>query len=88
LLLFCYRLALFWPATIKRCRSAAPRSPGCLHQPRAGHLLLFVSYFSLFLQKSGSAVNGLIWSNIVGVVAGMVAFSGFRSITKINLAGV
>jgi len=30
----------------------------------------------------------LIWSNIVGVVVGMVAFSGFRSIGIINLAGV
>jgi len=30
----------------------------------------------------------LIWSNIVGVVVGMVAFSGFRSIGMINLAGV
>ena len=29
----------------------------------------------------------LIWSNIVGVVVGMVAFSGFRSIEMINLAG-
>jgi hypothetical protein len=30
----------------------------------------------------------LIWFNIVGVVVCMVAFIGFRSITKINLAGV
>ena len=30
----------------------------------------------------------LIWSNIVDVVLGMVAFSGFRSIGMINLAGV
>jgi hypothetical protein len=29
-----------------------------------------------------------IWSNIVGVVVGMLAFSGFRSIGMINLAGV
>jgi hypothetical protein len=29
-----------------------------------------------------------IWSNIVGVVLGMVAFSSFRSIGMINLAGV
>jgi hypothetical protein len=32
--------------------------------------------------------SALIWSNIVGVVVGMVAFSGFRSIGMINLAGV
>ena len=32
--------------------------------------------------------SALIWSNIVDVVLGMVAFSGFRSIAKINLAGV
>ena len=32
--------------------------------------------------------SALIWSNIVGVVVGMVAFSGFRSIEMINLAGV
>ena len=31
--------------------------------------------------------SALIWSNILGVV-GMVAFSGFRSIAMINLAGV
>jgi len=30
----------------------------------------------------------LIWFNIVGVVVCMVAFIGFRLITKINLAGV
>jgi hypothetical protein len=30
----------------------------------------------------------LIWSNIVVVVLGMVAFSGFRSIKMINLVGV
>jgi hypothetical protein len=30
----------------------------------------------------------LIWSNIVGVVVGIVAFSGFRSFGMINLAGV
>ena len=29
--------------------------------------------------------SALIWSNIVGVVVGMVAFSGFRSIGMINL---
>jgi len=29
--------------------------------------------------------SALIWSNIVGVVAGMVAFSGFRLIGMINL---
>jgi len=34
------------------------------------------------------AFSALIWSNIVGVVVGMVAFSGFRSIGMINLAGV
>ena len=32
--------------------------------------------------------SALIWSNIVGVVVGIVAFSGFRSIGMINLAGV
>jgi hypothetical protein len=32
--------------------------------------------------------SALIWSNIVGVVVGMVAFNGFRSIGMINLAGV
>ena len=32
--------------------------------------------------------SALIWSNIVGVVVGIVAFSGFRSIGLINLAGV
>jgi hypothetical protein len=32
--------------------------------------------------------SALIWSNIVGVVVGMVAFCGFRSIGMINLAGV
>jgi ABC-type dipeptide/oligopeptide/nickel transport system permease component len=32
--------------------------------------------------------SALIWSNIVGVVVGMVAFSGVRSIGMINLAGV
>ena len=32
--------------------------------------------------------SALIWSNIVGVVIGMVAFNGFRSIGMINLAGV
>jgi len=32
--------------------------------------------------------SALIWSNIVGVVVGMVIFSGFRSIGMINLAGV
>jgi hypothetical protein len=32
--------------------------------------------------------SALIWSNIVGVVLGIVAFSGFRSIGMINLAGV
>jgi hypothetical protein len=32
--------------------------------------------------------SALIWSNIVGVVVGMVAFTGFRSIGMINLAGV
>jgi hypothetical protein len=31
--------------------------------------------------------SALIWSNIVGVVVGIVAFSGFRSIGMINLAG-
>ena len=31
--------------------------------------------------------SALIWSNIVGVVVGMVAISGFRSIGMINLAG-
>jgi len=30
----------------------------------------------------------LIWSNIVGVVVGMVAFSAFRSIGMIHLSGV
>jgi hypothetical protein len=29
-----------------------------------------------------------IWSSILGVVFGMVAFSGFSSIGMINLAGV
>ena len=33
-------------------------------------------------------LSALIWSNIVSVVVGMVAFSGFRSIGMINLAGV
>ena len=32
--------------------------------------------------------SALIWSSIVGVVVGIVAFSGFRSIGMINLAGV
>ena len=32
--------------------------------------------------------SALIWSNIVGVAVGMVAFSSFRSIVMINLAGV
>ena len=32
--------------------------------------------------------SALIWTSIVGVVVGMVAFSGFRSIGMINLAGV
>jgi hypothetical protein len=32
--------------------------------------------------------SAAIWSNIVGVVVGMVTFSGFRSIRMINLAGV
>ena len=32
--------------------------------------------------------SALIWSNIVGDVVGMVAFSGFRSIRMINLPGV
>ena len=32
--------------------------------------------------------SALIWSNIVGVVVGMVAFSGFRSIEMINLVRV
>jgi hypothetical protein len=32
--------------------------------------------------------SALIWSNIVGVVVGIVAFSGFKSIGTINLAGV
>ena len=32
--------------------------------------------------------SALIWSNIVDVVLGMVAFSGFRSIAMIDLAGV
>jgi hypothetical protein len=32
--------------------------------------------------------SALIWSNIVGVVVAMLAFSGFRSIGMIDLAGV
>jgi hypothetical protein len=32
--------------------------------------------------------SALIWSNIVGVVVGMLAFNGFRSIGMINLTGV
>jgi hypothetical protein len=32
--------------------------------------------------------SALIWSNIVGVVVGMVAFNGFRSIGLIDLGGV
>jgi hypothetical protein len=32
--------------------------------------------------------SALIWSNLVDVVLSMVAFSGFRSIEMINLAGV
>ena len=32
--------------------------------------------------------SALIWSNIVAVVLGMVAFSGFRSIEMINLVRV
>jgi hypothetical protein len=32
--------------------------------------------------------SALIWSNIVDDVLSMVAFSGFRSIEMINLAGV
>jgi hypothetical protein len=32
--------------------------------------------------------SALIWSNIVGVVVGMVAFNGFRSIVMIDLGGV
>ena len=38
-------------------------------------------------RSSTFAFSALIWSNILGVV-GMVAFSGFRSIAMINLAGV
>jgi hypothetical protein len=72
--------------TLPLCGAAFPRMPS---PASCGAFATFrFCYFSLFLQKSGSAVGGLIWSNIVGVVAGMVAFSGFRSITKINLAGV
>jgi hypothetical protein len=33
-------------------------------------------------------LSALIWSNIVGVVVGMVAFSGFGSIEMINPSGV
>jgi hypothetical protein len=32
--------------------------------------------------------SALIWSNIVGVLVGIVSFSGFTSIGMINLAGV
>jgi ABC-type dipeptide/oligopeptide/nickel transport system permease component len=32
--------------------------------------------------------SALIWSNIVGVVVGIMAFSGFGAIGMINLAGV
>ena len=32
--------------------------------------------------------SAVIWSNIVGVVVGMVAFSSFGSIEMINLVGV
>jgi hypothetical protein len=32
--------------------------------------------------------SALIWSNIVGVVVGMVTFSSFRSIGMINLVAV
>jgi hypothetical protein len=32
--------------------------------------------------------SALVWSNIVGVVVGMVAFNGFRSIVMIDLGGV
>jgi ABC-type proline/glycine betaine transport system permease subunit len=32
--------------------------------------------------------SALIWCNIVGVVIGIVAFSGFRSIGMINLVAV
>jgi hypothetical protein len=32
--------------------------------------------------------SALIWSNVVGVMVGMAAFNGFRSIGMINLAGV
>ena len=39
------------------------------------------------LSSGCKAHPAIIWSNILGVV-GMVAFSGFRSIAMINLAGV
>jgi hypothetical protein len=32
--------------------------------------------------------SALIWSNIIGIVVGMVTFSGFRSIGMIDLGGV
>jgi len=32
--------------------------------------------------------SALIWSNVADVLLGMVAFSSFRSIEMINLAGV
>ena len=46
---------------------------------------------SLSRRESRSLIfvfSALIWSNIVGVVVGMVAFNGFRSIVMIDLGGV
>ena len=57
-------------------RSAVSRSAAARSvSRRASRSLIFV-------------FSALIWSNIVGVVLGMVAFSGFRSFGMINLAGV
>ena len=57
-------------------RSAVSRSAAARSvSRRASRSLIFV-------------FSALIWSNIVGVVVGMVAFNGFRSIVMIDLGGV
>jgi hypothetical protein len=52
-----------------------------------------VAIFALSASRRASrsltfVFSALIWSNIVGVVVGMVTFSSFRSIRVINLVGV
>src|SRR5262249_19871273 len=61
-------------------RSAVSRS-GSRVPPSARSLRRRVSRSLIFV------FSALMWSNIVGAV-GIVAFSGFRSIGMINLAGV